>query len=172
MSVVEHRVHNGGLAELGRRLHALDKGRVRVGYIQGKSNPQYESTEDGEKTTLTCAQVAAWNVYGTWNKDGTVHTPERNFMREGIARGKHELARLNRINLVLILRGQMDITRALGQLGVLAAGWVKRAIAESKSWAVPNAPRTIAKKTIKGKVGDQPLKDTGNMQQATTWVVE
>lgn len=171
MSIVEHRVYNGGLAGLKARLKAVEESRVRVGYIKGKSSPQFEDAEEG-KQPLTCAQVAAWNTYGTLNADGTEHTPARPFMQEGIKRGKYELARLNRVNLILILRGKMDIKRALGQLGAIACGWMKRAIAESKSWAKPNAPSTIAHKTVDGKVGDQPLKDSGNMEQATTWSVE
>lgn len=170
MSFVEHRTHNGGLDGLSKRMFELEQRRVRVGYIKGKSAPQFEEAK-GDQPPLTCAQVAAWNTYGTLNKDGSQHIPERPFMQEGLKRGKRDMARLNRINLILILRGQMSVNQALGQLGALATGWIKRAIAESKSWAVPNAWRTIQKKTRAGKVGDQPLKDSGSMEQATTWSV-
>lgn len=166
MSYVEHRTHDGGLLALGQRLHALDVKRVRVGYIKGRSSPQTE--EDG----LTCAQVAAWNTYGTQTPDNTEHIPARPFMQEGLLRGRFGMARLNRINLVLVLKGKLSVFQALDKLGALATGWVKRAIAESKTWAKPNAPRTIRQKTINGKVGDQPLKDSGSMQQAATWSVD
>ena len=165
MSHVEHTVHGGGLKGLANAFEAMQS-KVRVGYIKGTSNPQAE--EGG----VSCAQVAAWNTFGTRNEDGTVRTPERPFMQQGLTAGKHDMARLNRINLLLCLQGKMGFKQALGQLGGMATGFVKRAIAESKTWALPNAPRTIAAKTRDGKIGDQPLKDTGNMEQAATWSVD
>jgi hypothetical protein len=139
-------------------------GKVKVGFIKGKSQPETE--DDGQ---LTVAQVAYWNELGTRNADGTVHTPERAFMRHGIAQGGTKFTRLNRVNLLLTLKGRLTHQKALGQLGAVAAGEVKRAIATSKTWATPNAPATIAAKTRDGKQGDHPLKDTGNMEQAVTW---
>ncbi len=158
MAHVEHTVHNGGLAALAETFNTM-RGHVRVGFISGKSQPQKE--DDG----LPVAQVAAWNEFGT----PTI--PERAFMREGLRRGKPKFSRLNRINLCLTLRGQMTMQTALGQLGAIAAGEIKRAIHDSKSWAEKNADSTIAKKTRDGKVGDQPLKDSGNMEQALTFAV-
>jgi hypothetical protein len=166
MAHVEHRTHNGGLAALGNRLRDLKNRGVRVGYIKGKSQPQNADAEDGVAAP-SCAQVAAWNVYGVIGEDGRHLIPARNFMAEGLREGRDELWRLNRINLILVLRGQMPIDRALGQLGAMAMGWMKRMISTSKSWAVPNAPSTVL---LKGS--DQPLKDTGNMTQALTWSVE
>lgn len=165
MSHVEHKAHNGGTTGLLGVL-AATHGKVAVGFIKGKTKPQREPPKEGEKEEgPALAQVAAWNVYGT----PTI--PERNFFRIGLDNGRMTFRRLNRVNLLLILRKQMTIERALGQLGGIAAGELKKAIATSKSWAVPNAPSTIAKKTVDGKVGDQPLKDTGNMEQGVTWEV-
>jgi hypothetical protein len=160
---VEHTVHNGGLAALAQHFKTM-RGTVKAGFIKGKSHPETE--DDG---FLTVAQVAAWNELGTHNADGTVHTPERAFMRHGITQGKMKFSRLNRINLILTLKGRMSYEQAIGQLGAMAAGEIKRAIATSKTWAEPNADATIAAKTRDGKKGDQPLKDTGNMEQAVTW---
>jgi hypothetical protein len=162
---VEHRTFYGGLEGFAQRMRLM-YGFVKVGFIKGRSNPEKEDTG------LSVAQVAAWNELGTRNADGTEHTPERAFMRTGIRTGQKKFARLNRINLVLTLRGQMTHQQALGLLGAVGAGEVKRAIATSKTWAKPNAPATIAAKTRAGKVGDQPLKDSGNMEQAVTWGLE
>jgi hypothetical protein len=159
MSHVVHKVHNGGLAALAHTFKAM-VGKVRVGYIEGKSSPQDD--EGG----VPVAQVAAWNTYGTLHEDGGWHSPPRPFLREGIDRGRPMFARLNRINLLLCLRGQMTVDQALGQLGAMAAGECKRAIADSRQWAEPNAASTVGRKG-----SDQPLVDSGNMAQALTFEV-
>jgi len=67
----------------------------------------------------------------------------------------------------------MTTERFLKGLGVYVADdvIVKR-INRSKEWAVPNAPATIARKTVAGKVGDQPLVDTTtNILQRITFRV-
>jgi hypothetical protein len=153
---VTHNTNLRGLQILSDRLR---KGEfyVNVGV------PAEAKEDDGTSAAL----VAAANEFGT--TDGRI--PERSFMRTGLGGGKEDQIRLNKVNLVRIAHGQTDMATALGQLGAMGAGQVKGAIRRSKSLFKPNAPSTIAHKTVNGKKGDQPLVDSGNLQQSITWVV-
>lgn len=162
MSHVEHKIHGKGLAGVAGFIKTI-KGAVAVGFIKGTSRPE---KKDGEGAP-PIAQVAAWNVFGVRSEDGRQIIPERNFFRHAMENGRSDLLRLNRINLVRILRGDMTSDKALEQLGAMHAGHLKKAIDSSKAWAEPNADRTI-----EAKGSDQPLKDTGNMEQGITWQVK
>lgn len=155
---VEHTAENGGLRALRNRLLMMAEDRmVKVGVIAGRSSPE----RDEHGTSL--AMVAAANHFGVPG-----HIPERPFMTEWLARGGEEkIKRLNSKNLRLILTGRMEIPIGLGQLGAVAVGEIQRTIAQSKSWAAPNAPSTV-----KRKHSSTPLIDIGNLRQSITWEVE
>ena len=54
-------------------------------------------------------------------------------------------------------------------IGSFMTDEIKKRIQDSKRWAKPNTARTIRKKTRAGKVGDQPLIDTGRLLNSITW---
>ena len=155
---VQHIIHEGGIAGLLARVR---KGEftVDVGVLEGAGN---ETDADGKDAGVTLATVAAANNFGTISVGGNI--PERDFFGHGLALTKDKRQRLNTINLANVVRGKQTIPKALGQLGAMAAGGIKEAIGTSKQWAKENAQST---KDQKGS--DQPLKDTGNLEQAITW---
>lgn len=153
-----------GLKALAERIRGADR-NVLVG-VPADAKPE----DDGTSMAL----VAATNEFGS--EDGKI--PERAFMRTGIARGRHKFERLNRISLTKIVQGTETVEHGLGLLGEMAKGEMQLAIKDSKSLFKPNAPSTIARKSkgtpgTKGfKLSDQPLKDTGNLEQSLTWILE
>ena len=99
---------------------------------------------------------------GIWNEFGTEHIPERSFLRSGIGANLGEYKKFNKGALLQIQRKRMSVPKALGQLGVLAAGHVREMIDEVKFPA--NAPSTIRRK----RGSTNPLVDTGHLKQSVT----
>ena len=88
--------------------------------------------------------------------------PERPFLRVAVQRNRQKYVRLNRINLVKMLRGQATVDQALGQLGEMAKGDVQTEIRSGVF-----APLKPA--TIKRKGSSRPLIDTDQMEQSVAW---
>lgn len=160
-----------------RKIDALrqrleDKRRVLIGYPSGATE------EDGTPVAL----VAATHEFGAPSRN----VPERPTLRPGIQRKFPQMVRLNKINLIRVLRGQMSLKDALGQLGAMAVGAVKEEI--DKGSHAPLKASTIARRRAKRSPGynakldkaaaksggsvDRPLIDTGQMRQSVTYVIE
>lgn len=135
--------------ELKRRF-AGSHSVVNVGVPEGK--------KEADGTPI--AMVAAVHEYGSPSQG----IPERPFLRVAVQKNRAKYIRLNRLNLVRMLRGQMGMDQALGQLGEMAKGDVQ---AEIRSGDF--APLKAA--TIKRKGSSKPLIDTGQMVQSISWVL-
>lgn len=132
---------------LKQRLIA-DNRVVNVGVPEGKHE------EDGTPV----AMVAAVHEFGSPSQG----IPERPFLRVAIQRNRQRLIRLNRINLVKMLRGQIGVEQALGQLGEMGKGDVQTEIRTGDFTPLKDA-------TIKRKGSSKPLIDTGQMVQSIAW---
>lgn len=136
---------------------AIDKLKQRLvgeNKVVNVGIPQGAREEDGTPV----AMVAAVHEYGSPSQG----IPERPFLRVAVQKNRIKYVRLNRINLVKMLRGQMSIEQALGQLGEMAKGDVQTEI-RSGDFA-PLKPATI-----KRKGSSRPLIDTGQMVQSIAW---
>ncbi len=163
--------------ELRHRINA-GKHAVRVGVPGG--------TVEADGTPMTL--VAAVHEFGSPSQG----IPERPFLRVAMQRNAKKYVRLNRANLLKILRGQMTVDQALGQLGEMAKGDVQTEIKHGDF--KPLNPKTIAarrrarsngynkalerKATKKQEAGnaagpiDRPLIDSGQLRQSITWEIE
>lgn len=133
--------------ELKRRL-MTGKRAVNVGIPEGPKE------EDGTPV----AMIAAVHEYGAPEHG----IPERPFLLVAIQKNRQKYVRLNRINLVKMLHGQMDEGQALGQLGEMAKGDVQLEIRNGDFTPLNPA-------TIKRKGSSRPLIDTGQMVQSIAW---
>lgn len=124
--------------------------RVAVGVPSGKQE------SDGTPTAL----VAAVHEYGAPNAG----IPERPFLRNTITAHLEEYIRLNRINVVKVIRGQMTMETALGQLGLMAQGHVQKFIRDN--------PYSIKESTAKRKGSTKALIDTGQLVQSIAYEVD
>lgn len=115
---------------------------------------------DGTKSALTLGEAAAINEFGT--EDGSI--PERPAWRQGLKRGRHLFNKLNARNIPRVLKGQMTLHQALGQLGAAGVAAVKTEILDGNF--VENAPATIEKKG-----SSHPLIDTAQTRQSITWKI-
>lgn len=90
--------------------------------------------------------------------------PERPFLRNTIRDQMPKYVRVNRVNLVKILHGKESINGALGILGAIAVGDVRRTIDTNDYELSP--------KTIKRKGSSQALVDKGQMKGSVSWELE
>lgn len=121
---------------------------VNVGVPEGKRE------EDGTPV----AMIAAVHEFGSPSQG----IPERPFLRVAIQRNRQKYVRLNRINLVKMLRGQATVDQALGRLGEMAKGDVQTEIRSGVFTPLKEA-------TKKRKGSSRPLIDTGQMVQSIAW---
>lgn len=136
---------------------ALDRLRQRLvgdNRVVNVGVPEGKREEDGTPV----AMIAAVHEFGSPSQG----IPERPFLRVAVQRNRQKYVRLNRINLVKMLRGQATVEQALGQLGEMAKGDVQTEI-RSGNFA-PLKPATI-----KRKGSSRPLIDTGQMVQSIAW---
>ena len=136
---------------------ALDRLRQRLvgdNRVVNVGVPEGKREEDGTPV----AMIAAVHEFGSPSQG----IPERPFLRVAVQRNRQKYVRLNRINLVKMLRGQATVDQALGQLGEMAKGDVQTEI-RSGDFA-PLKPATI-----KRKGSSRPLIDTGQMVQSIAW---
>ncbi len=125
--------------------------KVKIGVPEGAGN-------EADGTPL--ALVAAAHEFGA----PSVGVPERPFLRNTIVANQEKYIRLNRINMVKVVKGMITMEQALAQLGEMAKGDVQAFMA-SNDYALK--PRTIARKG-----SSRALIDTGNLRQAITWSIE
>lgn len=117
---------------------------------------------------------AATNEFGTTiaGPNRNIVIPQRSFLRGGVDEKKSDIRSKLDIGKDKIVRGQMTTEKFLKGLGLyVAQKIIVERINRSKEWAVRNADSTIARKTIAGKKGDQPLVDTGRLKQSITFRV-
>ena len=136
---------------------AIDRLKQRLiqdGRIVNVGVPEGKREADGTPV----AMIAAVHEFGSPSQG----IPERPFLRVAVQRHRLEYIRLNRINLVKMLRGQMTADQALGQLGEMAKGDVQTEIRNGDF--APLKPATIRRKG-----SSKPLIDTGQMVQSIAW---
>ncbi len=139
----------GKLDELVRRMKDRG-GAVLVGVPAG-----------AESQGQPLVQVGAVHEFGSPARG----IPERSFLRSTMAERRANFVRLNRKNLRLLVRGETDEARALGELGEYATGQVKRRFVVGPF--VPLKASTIARKG-----SSKPLIDTGALRQSIAWEIE
>lgn len=129
---------------------AADAGRhyVQVGLQSGDVTPEGTSV----------VEIGAYNEFGT----DTI--PERPFIRSALDQNRRQIESAQRSLWDSVVRGHMDIRRALEALGQMHQGHIQRRITEIRT--PPNAPGTIRQKG-----SSNPLIDTGHMRASIRYVV-
>lgn len=155
---------NRKFLELRRRAQLNDV-TVKVGLPTGKKHKERDKLTGKFKRitkktgALLLALIGAVHEFGAPEKG----IPARPWLRPGILSGKPDYVRLNRVNLVRILRGQITRDDALKQLGNMAVGKVKEYIRRGEHF------KPLKAATIKRKGSSAPLIDTGQMMNSVTF---
>lgn len=90
------------------------------------------------------------------NEFGTEHIPSRPALRDFVEKNGQVLDQAMDRAAAAVQEGRITVDAALDQLGAFAEKHQKAHFQQSKKWAEPNAPSTIAKKG-----SDVPLIDDG-----------
>jgi len=123
----------------------------------------------GEQDSELIIQAAS-NEFGTdiAGRHHNIKIPERSFIRSTHDEQKEVLTKSIDKAKVDVVIGKISKDKFLNRLGLFLEGKIVAKINDSKQWAQDNADSTVAAKTRGGKVGDQPLVDTGRMKQSVT----
>jgi len=116
--------------------------------------------ESTEGTSIT--DYAMYNEFGT-----SRGIPPRPFMATTFDRNQNQVSKFVEFLAGQIVDGTNTVERVLNVLGAHYQTLVQRTIREAVSWAIPNAPSTIAQKG-----SSSPLIDTGRMVGAVRYEVE
>ena len=163
-----------GGKKLDRHFQDIDRMgryRLKVGFFKSATyDPNQLAGRGGpRKGKLFVATVAAWNEFGTRRKDGSTHIPERPFFRNALKVINPKIGKY----FIKAMRAGMrrkNFKRFFELLGLVSQGEIQKSIRDLKT--PPNAPATLRRKTVGGKVGDNPLIDTGTMVTSVTYGLE
>lgn len=136
-----------GFRRILREIEIFKGAKVQVGYF----NPEL-------------AFIAACNEFGTKWPDGTVHIPERSFLRATFDANVNKYHALAVKYIGRVLDGTLTARGALMLIGARMERDVKKVIRDFDD--PPNAPSTIARKGF-----DDPLIHTRRMLNATAFKV-
>lgn len=148
------------------------EGIVRVGFF---ADVKYDD-KDGK--TVSVAQVARWNEFGTKVEHGI---PERPFMRPAVFANKAQLTEKLRSLYKQALKDKKPGIQALETFGEYVVELIKKQI--DATYTPENSPITIhggwlgykggRSVYVEGKQGkSHPLKDTGFMQDSVSYKAE
>lgn len=136
-----------GLEQYLRQVGALDGRGVKVG-VQANAGAQ-----DG----VSLLDIAIYNELGT------ADIPARPFIRDFAQKNERVLG-LAMDRVATRVEQGVPIDTGLAQLGEFAQQQQQAHVRASKSWAIPNAPSTVAQKG-----SDVPLVDHGTLVNAIRW---
>ena len=136
-----------GLNRLVSQTAALNGAGVKVG-IQADAGSDPSTGAD-------LLDIAIYNHYGT------EHIPARPFVKDFAEKNEAVLEEAMERVATAVQDGRMAVDAGLGQLGSFVEKHQKAHVQQSKGWAVPNAPSTVAKKG-----SDVPLIDHGVLVNA------
>ena len=134
------------------------KPHVKIGVLEGKAE-QEKKTDDGSESKLTLVEVA------TFHEFGTVHTPERSFLRGTIEAKRAEFQNATVSIFKKVSSAQMHWKKGLSILGELIQSNVVRRIRDG-------IEPELDQKTIKAKGSSKQLIDTGQMVQSIRYEVK
>lgn len=150
-------------AQFRKALELLLKREVLVGIPAANAA---RDPEPGETTTATNALIGYVMEYGS----PAQNIPARPFLHPGVANAREGIELHMKKAGQLALRGKQDeIGQELEKVGLIAAASVQKKITDGPFQ--PLKPATLAARRRRGRTGDRPLVDTGQLRRAITYIV-
>ena len=151
-------------AQFRKALELLLKREVLVGIPAANAA---RDPEPGETTAATNALIGYVMEYGS----PAQNIPARPFLHPGVANAREGIELHMKKAGQLALRGKQDeIGQELEKVGLIAAASVQKKITDGPFQ--PLKPATLAARRRRGRTGDTPLVDTGQLRRAITYVVK
>jgi len=146
-----------GFQRINRDVKRLRERSVKIGIIGG--NSRYDDSDEAEGITVV--------DYAIINEFGTDTIPARPFMATTHDRYNRQISKFTDFMVQRMIDGKITDNTLLQNIGLRYQSLIRKTIKEAKTWAAPNAPRTIAEKG-----SSSPLIDTGRMVQAVNYEVK
>ena len=152
-SKIKTKVIDHGFNAILRELKKLEyKPYVKIGYPAEKAST---NKDHGESDFVTVLEVAIWSEFGT------VHMPERSFIRASFDQNRKKYEKLNKELLVKIYSGKMTVEKALDILGFTIENDIKTFLTTNQ--VEPASFRAIAE-------GGNTLVDTAQLLNSITFI--
>ncbi|MGO4738642.1 hypothetical protein AB4099_18990 [Bosea sp. 2KB_26] len=144
--------------DLLRAVRDLTKSEVLVGIPDAEAG-----REDGP---ISNAEIGYLMETGSPSQN----IPERPFLVPGVESARERIEKRMRSAGEAALAGRRDdVSTAFEKAGIEASSAVKAKISDGPF--TPLSPKTLAKRRARGRAGEKPLIDTGQLRRAITYVV-
>lgn len=144
-------------------LQSLLSHEVLVGIPAGSPA---RAAEDGKQPEIDNATLG----YIHENGAPSVNIPARPFLVPGVQQAKEQIAKVMAKGVEAATVGNRTTAmNSLDKAGLIAQNAVRRKITEGPF--VPLKPRTLAGRRARGRTGERPLIDTGQLRRSITYVV-
>lgn len=149
--------------ELIDLMHSLARKELLVGIPAASAG---RVAEDGKAPDVDNATLGYVHEYGLPEKN----IPPRPFLIPGVQDAREPIAKKLEAGARQGLGGDRQAAEnALDAAGLIAQSAVRRKITEGPF--VPLAPRTLAGRRARGRTGEKPLIDTGQLRRSVTYVI-
>lgn len=161
--------------EVAKALKALTQTEILVG-IPNENMLRKEDYQAAKATRAAGGSAPeqpfsnAAIAYIAENGSALAHIPPRPFMAAGIAIVRVRVAKLFEKAGLYAMAGQItEMDKTLHAIGLVAATGMKQAIQDGGF--APLAPRTLAARRARGRTGEKPLLDTGQLRNAISYIL-
>lgn len=149
--------------KLLRQLKAMTQDRCLVGIPAANAD---RTPEPGEKVEANNAMIGYIMETGS----PAQNIPARPFLTPGVESIKGEIAKRYAAGAKAMLDGKADsLDPTHTAVGLIAVSAVQQKITDGPF--VPLAPRTLAARKARGRTGEKPLIDTGQLRRAQNFVI-
>lgn len=150
-------------AALMRAVRALTQSEVLIGI---PADAPARTPEPGEPTSPTNAMIGYLMERGS----PANNLPPRPFLVPGVeAIREPALARLKKAGQQALAGDVAQVDKALHAVGLMGQNAVRKKITDGPF--TPLAPRTLEQRRARGRSGEKPLIDTGQLRNSLTYVV-
>lgn len=141
-------------------LKSLTKSRVLVGV------PAEDAGRNDDGEPINNAALAFIHDNGA----PEINIPARPFMAPGIARAEDAIVKQMKAGAQKVLDGKPGaVDQTMHRVGLTAQSAIRNQINDGPF--VPLSPRTLADRRRRGRTGDQPLIDTGQLRNSINYVI-
>jgi hypothetical protein len=157
------KITKDNVASVLKSMRGLTDKRVLVGIPSSTTDRR---PDPDEPQSLTNAEIG----YIMENGAPEANIPARPWLKPGVEDAEDAIAKRYEAGAKAVLDGRVaDMDTIHGQVGLIAQNSVRKKITDGPF--APLAERTLAGRRARGRTGEKPLIDTGQLRNATTFVV-
>jgi hypothetical protein len=150
--------------EVMKQIRALSKNEVLIGVPDENAGRDPEPGE--EKEPISNAEIGYVMEFGLPEKN----IPARPFLVPGMQNATDKIGTVMQAGAVKALKGDKEATgMTMNKAGLIAQSAVRGKITDGPF--IPLAPKTLAQRKARGRTGEKPLLDTGQLRNSINYVI-